>query len=217
MLDRAEEITVGGNRPSAYGKVKIGGTKDGTLTAYEVDATARPASAAAPRSTWACCPTSTRSRTSSASTRVVRLNAGRQRAMRAPGHPQNCVLTDCAARRPGGQARHRSAAGPAQEPAAQRSGGGQERPAVARRHCATRSTRKEIEIAAELSEWKEKWHPPGQGPDKGRSSTASAWPCTPGAAQASPQPNECTVIIGQRRLGDGADLDPGPGHRRSAR
>ena len=34
MLDRAEEITVGGNRPSAYGKVKIAGTKDGTITAY---------------------------------------------------------------------------------------------------------------------------------------------------------------------------------------
>src|SRR5262245_28439473 len=36
MLDRAEEVTVGGNRPSAYAKVKIGGNKDGTIVAYEV-------------------------------------------------------------------------------------------------------------------------------------------------------------------------------------
>src|SRR5207237_105850 len=27
---------------------------------------------------------------------AVRLNAGQQRAMRAPGHPQSCYLTDCA-------------------------------------------------------------------------------------------------------------------------
>src|SRR5262249_31934431 len=32
MLDRAEEATVGGSRPSAYGKVKIAGTKDGKIT-----------------------------------------------------------------------------------------------------------------------------------------------------------------------------------------
>src|SRR5262249_4202390 len=37
MLDRAEEVTVGGNRPSAFGTVKIGGKKDGTLTAFDID------------------------------------------------------------------------------------------------------------------------------------------------------------------------------------
>ena len=42
MLDRDEEVTVGGNRPSAYGKVKIGGHKDGTITAYEVDCYGSP-------------------------------------------------------------------------------------------------------------------------------------------------------------------------------
>ena len=42
MLDRAEEVTIGGNRPSAYGKVKIAGTKDGTVTAFEVDSYGSP-------------------------------------------------------------------------------------------------------------------------------------------------------------------------------
>src|SRR6185437_298903 len=42
MLDRASEITAGGNRPSAFGRVKIGATKDGKLTAYEVDCYGTP-------------------------------------------------------------------------------------------------------------------------------------------------------------------------------
>src|SRR5260370_16298865 len=42
MLDRAEEITVAGNRPSAYAKVKIAGTKDGKITAYEADSYGGP-------------------------------------------------------------------------------------------------------------------------------------------------------------------------------
>ena len=37
MLDREEEITTAGNRPSAYGTVKIAGNKDGTITAFAVD------------------------------------------------------------------------------------------------------------------------------------------------------------------------------------
>ena len=32
MLDRAEEVTVGGQRPSAYGTVNIAGTKEGNIT-----------------------------------------------------------------------------------------------------------------------------------------------------------------------------------------
>src|SRR5947209_5934613 len=42
MLDRAEEATVGGTRPSAYGTVKIAGTKDGKITAYQVDCYGTP-------------------------------------------------------------------------------------------------------------------------------------------------------------------------------
>src|SRR5439155_9724902 len=35
LLDRAEEITAGGNRPGTYAKVKISGTKDGKITACQ--------------------------------------------------------------------------------------------------------------------------------------------------------------------------------------
>src|SRR6476620_103103 len=33
--DRATEQMIGGNRPSAYSKMKVGGKKDGTITAFE--------------------------------------------------------------------------------------------------------------------------------------------------------------------------------------
>src|SRR5216684_57858 len=42
MLDRADEITTAGNRPSAFGKVKIAGTKDGKITAYEIESYGGP-------------------------------------------------------------------------------------------------------------------------------------------------------------------------------
>src|SRR5262245_45817409 len=42
LLDRAEEVTVGGNRPSAYATVKIAGTKDGKITAYKVESYGTP-------------------------------------------------------------------------------------------------------------------------------------------------------------------------------
>src|SRR4029077_20092425 len=42
MLDRAEEATVGGNRPSAFGTVTIAGDKDGKVVAYEVDCYGTP-------------------------------------------------------------------------------------------------------------------------------------------------------------------------------
>src|SRR5262245_55921928 len=42
MLDRYEEVIVGGQRPSAYGTVRIGGNKDGSIRAYEVDCHGSP-------------------------------------------------------------------------------------------------------------------------------------------------------------------------------
>src|SRR5262249_9113717 len=47
MLTREEEITTAGNRPSAYGKVKIAGTKDGKVTAYQIDCYGSPGVGAA--------------------------------------------------------------------------------------------------------------------------------------------------------------------------
>src|SRR5215831_17912968 len=37
FLDRASEQMIAGNRPSAYAKIKVGGSKDGTITAWQSD------------------------------------------------------------------------------------------------------------------------------------------------------------------------------------
>src|SRR5205085_8564194 len=76
------------------------GTKDGKITAYQVDCHGTPGvgSSATVNLNFLpyvydlgeALPNMKRKHT------VVRLNAGATRAMRAPGHPQNCFLTDCA-------------------------------------------------------------------------------------------------------------------------
>jgi xanthine dehydrogenase YagR molybdenum-binding subunit len=165
MLDRAEEVTVGGNRPSAYGKVKIAGKKDGSITAYEVDCYGTPGVGGGatvnlnllPYVYMDAIPNYSRKHS------VVRLNAGAARAMRAPGHPQNCLLTDTAlddlAAKLGLdplQVRLKNL--PPNDPKALPGSFNNQREKI---------YRDEIEIAVKLSKWKEKWHPPGKGPGSG--------------------------------------------------
>jgi xanthine dehydrogenase YagR molybdenum-binding subunit len=164
MLDRAEEITVAGNRPSAYAKVKIAGTKDGKITAYEVDSYGTPGVGTA--GTVGPLPYVYPIPNTKVKHTVARTNTGNQRAMRAPGHPQSCVLTDCpvddlAAKMGLDPMQVRLMNLPQNDPAAVNSS--------PQSINALRNTiyTKEIEIAADLSKWKEKWHPPGKGPDHG--------------------------------------------------
>ncbi|MBY0527356.1 MAG: xanthine dehydrogenase family protein molybdopterin-binding subunit [Gemmataceae bacterium] len=164
MLNREEEITVGGNRPSAYGKIKIGGKKDGTITAYEVDCHGSPGERGGatvnlgllPYVYLDTIPNWKRKHT------VVRLNTGIARAMRAPGHPQNCVLTDCpvddlaAALGIDPLIIRRKNLPPNDDKVAQSDPTawlGQRNNIYVR----------ELDLAVKLSEWEKKWHQPGQG------------------------------------------------------
>jgi xanthine dehydrogenase YagR molybdenum-binding subunit len=199
MLDREEEITVGGNRPSAYGKVKIGGKKDGTITAYEVDCYGTPGHAGGatvnlgllPYVYMDAIPNWKRKHT------VVRINAGSARAMRAPGHPQNCVLTegaidDLAAILGLDPLQVRLKNLPPNDPAAAKND-----PTAWLGQRNTIYTA-EIEIAAKLANWKQKWHPPGQGKETGpiKHGIGMALHTWGGSAVGGdPPPNECTVII----------------------
>jgi xanthine dehydrogenase YagR molybdenum-binding subunit len=187
MLDRAEEITVAGNRPSAYGKVKIAGTRDGKVTAFDADTYGSPGVGTA-ASTLGPMPyvyvfENRRKNT------AIRLNASSQRAMRAPGHPQSCYLTDCAiddlAAKLGIdplQVRLKNL--PPNQP------GTSPTAYPALRHTIYV---KEIELAVELSKWKDRWHPPGKtkGPLKhGIGMALHTWG---GSAQGAP--NDTTVLI----------------------
>jgi xanthine dehydrogenase YagR molybdenum-binding subunit len=189
MLDRAEEVTVGGCRPSAYGKVKIGGKKDGTVTAFEVETWGTPGvgnGATVGPLPYVYTFENKRKHT------ILRTNTQGQRAMRAPGHPQSCFVTDCAlddfAAKIGMdpmQVRLKNL--PKNDPNAVKNS---PLSIAALRH--TIYTQ-EIDIAARLSKWKDKWHPPGadKGPLKhGIGMALHTW-----GGGATPQANDCLVTI----------------------
>ncbi len=191
MLDRASEITAGGNRPSAYGSVTIGGTKDGKVTAFEVETYGTPGIGNAP--TVGPLPyvypfENKRKHT------IVRLNTGLQRAMRAPGHPQSCLFTDSAL--------DDFAAKAGLNPLAVRIKNLpiDDADAVLNDPLSWASLRydtyvQEIKIAARLSDWKKKWHPPGES--KGVIKHGIGMALHTWGGQAAPQLNECSVSIAQ--------------------
>jgi xanthine dehydrogenase YagR molybdenum-binding subunit len=91
MLDRKEEQLDSGNRPGASVRVKAGVTAEGKLTAWEgtsLGSGGAGAAAGFPLPYLYDFPNRKRTHTD------VYINAGRQRAMRAPGHPQGCFLTE---------------------------------------------------------------------------------------------------------------------------
>jgi xanthine dehydrogenase YagR molybdenum-binding subunit len=195
MLDRQEEITTAGNRPSASGTVKIAGNKDGSITAFAIDCHGTPGYTGGatvnlnllPYVYLDVIPNWKRSHS------VVLINAGGSQAMRAPGHPQNCVLTefavdDLAAKLGIDPVMIRRKHLPPNNPKAT-----DKVSWAARRHDVYTE---ELDIAERLSGWKEKWHQPGQGPGKtvkhGIGMALHTWG---GFAAGGTQPNECRVII----------------------
>jgi xanthine dehydrogenase YagR molybdenum-binding subunit len=191
FLDRAEEVTTAGNRPSAYGHVKIAGDKDGKVVAYQVDSWGTPGignSGTVGPLPYVYPWTSYRRRHT-----VVRLNTGILRAMRAPGHPQSCLLTDCplddlAAKMGLDPMEVRLKNLPQNDEKAVKANP-QSFPAL-------RNTiyTDEIKIAADLSQWKKRWHPPGKGPEKGpiKHGMGMALHTWGGAAG---QPNDVNITI----------------------
>jgi xanthine dehydrogenase YagR molybdenum-binding subunit len=91
MLDRKEEHLATGNRPSAFAKVKAGVSADGKLTAFDAQTWGTGGAGAGsdyPLPYIYVFPNRRRSHTD------VYINSGQQRAMRAPGHPQGCFVTE---------------------------------------------------------------------------------------------------------------------------
>ena len=91
MLDRKEEHLVTGNRPSAFARVRAGVAADGKLTAFDAQTWGTGGAGAGsdyPLPYIYTFPNRRRTHTD------VYINAGQQRAMRAPGHPQGCFVTE---------------------------------------------------------------------------------------------------------------------------
>ena len=92
MLTRKEEHLITGNRPSAYAKVKAGVDAQGKLTAFDAETwgtggAGQGAGFNIPYPVYAFGVLRQRHKD-------VFINAGPQRAMRAPGHPQACFITE---------------------------------------------------------------------------------------------------------------------------
>ena len=91
MLDRKEEHLDTGNRPSATAHIRAGVAADGMLTAFDGQSWGTGGAGAGsnfPLPYIYDFPNRRRTH------KDVYINAGQQRAMRAPGHPQGCFLTE---------------------------------------------------------------------------------------------------------------------------
>jgi xanthine dehydrogenase YagR molybdenum-binding subunit len=163
MLDRAEEVTSAGNRPSSFAKVRIAGTKEGKITAFQSEsyASAGVGMGAGVRIPYVYPIANIHTKHT-----VIRLNHGAQRAMRAPSHPQNCLLTnwpldDLAAKLNMDPLQLRLKNLPESDSSAAQ---GHSQSWDALQH---KVYTDEIKIAANLVQWEKKWHPPGKGPGNG--------------------------------------------------
>lgn len=90
MLDRRAEITVAGDRPSAYGEVEVGAKRDGTLTAWISKSwgSGGPGGAGSPPIPYIFQVPNRRHLHSSVPT-----HRASARAWRAPNHPQGAFIT----------------------------------------------------------------------------------------------------------------------------
>jgi xanthine dehydrogenase YagR molybdenum-binding subunit len=152
MLERDAELEVAGCRPSAFARVKVGAKKDGTLLAWESHSwgTGGPGGGGAPPMPYVVNIPNQRKQHV-----AVLTNIGPARAWRAPNHPQGCLITmgaldDLAAKlnmdpldfmlknialtAPGEDTYHRA-----------------------------NTYRDELLLAADLMQWKKRWHPREQG------------------------------------------------------
>jgi xanthine dehydrogenase YagR molybdenum-binding subunit len=173
MLDRDEELKVAGGRPSYYGKVKVGAKKDGTLTVFDVESwsTSGVGRGGNPALPYVVVPPNQRIRHVNVAT-----NTGPARAWRAPRHPQCAVithgaLTDLAAKLDIDPIEFfKKNADLTQSPDVYRT---------------------ELDKAAELIDWKAKYHKPGEGSGhmrRGLGVSIHTW-------GGRPHDSECRVII----------------------
>jgi xanthine dehydrogenase YagR molybdenum-binding subunit len=93
FLDRIQEHLAAGNRPSAGGHIKMGANKDGMLVAVIAETYGTGGFGGGGAFPF---PYVYNFANSSRVHSGVRVNGGSSRAMRAPGHPQGCMITEAA-------------------------------------------------------------------------------------------------------------------------
>jgi xanthine dehydrogenase YagR molybdenum-binding subunit len=147
MLERDVELKVAGARPSAYARVKVGAAQDGTVVAWQSQSwgTGGPGGGGMPPIPYVFnIPNQRKEHT------AIRNNIGPARAWRAPNHPQAAVLTMCAL----------------EDLAAKLNMDPLEffRKNLGITGPRAKTYAEELDIAADLMGWKQKWHPRPQKP-----------------------------------------------------
>ncbi len=191
-LDRATELKIAGNRPSAFANIKVAAKKDGTITAWQSAswATGGMGGGGMPPLPYVFTEIPNKRLNHTA----VAINAGGARAWRAPNHPQASFLT-CAALEDLAAKLH-------MDPLElfTKNTGYTAREAV---------YKAQLQKAAEIMEWKKRWHPRGEshGPVKqGLGVAINTWGGGGHASQCRTtiNPDGSVVIeIGTQDLGTG--------------
>ncbi len=145
-LDRATELKIAGNRPSAFANIKVAAKKDGTVTAWQSTswATGGMGGGGMPPIPYVFTEIPNKRLNHTA----VAVNAGGARAWRAPNHPQASFLT-CSALED-------LAAKLGMDPLVlfTKNLGYTSREAT---------YKAQLQKAAEIMEWQKRWHPRGEG------------------------------------------------------
>jgi xanthine dehydrogenase YagR molybdenum-binding subunit len=176
FLDRATEQRIAGNRPSAYAKIKIGGTRDGLVTAWQSTGwgTGGFGTVGGPPLPYVI----DRIPHQRINHTAVSVNAGPQRAWRAPNNQQASYLTCCAL--------DDFAAKAGLDPYDVFYKNFEHAP-----EARVATYRYQLEKAAELAQWKKLWKPRGQSAGTVKRGLGIAFNAWGGAGHAS----QCRTII----------------------
>jgi len=167
LLERDEEHLDTGNRPSAVARIRAGASADGTLTAFQATTYGTGGITSGANFPMPYIYTVANSRTQAS---AVFINAGNQRAMRAPGHPQGSFVMEAVM--------DELAAGLGMNPL------------EFRKHNLPADSlwQEQLDLGAEAIGWSDNWHPPGDptpGPiKKGLGCAISVWGSGGGRTQA---------------------------------
>jgi len=174
FLDRATELTIAGVRPSHFLKVKVGAKKDGSITAWQSDSWSSGGFGGGGMAPLPYVYANIPNRRLNHA--AVSLNAGPQRAWRAPNHPQasyltTAAMTDLAAKLglDPYDVFHKNAN-------------------LTLREAVYKS---QLEKAAKMIDWKAKYHAPGEGKGTVRSGVGIGVATWGGAGHAS----KCKVTL----------------------
>jgi xanthine dehydrogenase YagR molybdenum-binding subunit len=144
MLERDAEQSIAGSRPSCFAKVRIGAKQDGTITAWQSDSwgSGGMGGGGRPPIPYVLVPPHRRVQHTAIAT-----NVGSARAWRAPNHPQACLVT----------------MGAFEDLAAKL---GRDPLDLLLQNIALTGVRadiykEELQVAADLMGWKQRWHPRG--------------------------------------------------------